>query len=145
MKKILILIFITLPILSFSQSNINEKIVGNHLLSLQWISWDYFGDAKIMSTKEENLYEIDGIQKSKENDDYLKIKGTLTALSDKHLIFNGTIETSVYHINNGKPCIRNGKFNFKVSGQRKYWRLQEMNNPCDGVADYVDIYFTKRK
>ncbi len=144
MKKTLIAILIAIPMASFSQSNLDDKMVGTHLLSLQWISWEYFGDAMITSTDTENVYEIDGTQKSTENSDYLKIKGTLTAMNEKHLVFNGTIETSVDHINGGQPCNREGEFNFKATGQRKYWRLQEMDNPCDGVADYVDIFFGKR-
>lgn len=37
----------------------------------------------------------------------------------------------------------NGHFvmNFTVAGQRRYWRMQEMNNPADNCCDYVDIYF----
>lgn len=144
MKKILIIILFSLPLVSFSQNSIIENISGNHLLSLQWISWEDFGDAIITPTKEIHVYKIDGTQKSKENTDYLKIKGTLTVLNEKHLVFNGTIETSISHINNGQPCVRDGKFNFKVTGQRKYWRLQEMLSPCSDVTDYVDIYFKKR-
>ena len=32
---------------------------------------------------------------------------------------------------------------FAVTKSRPYWRLQDMNNPKDGVVDYVDIYFRK--
>ena len=47
----------------------------------------------------------------------------------------------ISHINGGKPCAREGAMTFKITGKRRYWRLQEMNNPCDGVTDYVDIFF----
>jgi hypothetical protein len=30
---------------------------------------------------------------------------------------------------------------FKITGKRKYWRMQQFDNPCDEAADYVDIYF----
>ena len=30
---------------------------------------------------------------------------------------------------------------FKTKAGRKYWRMQEMDNPCEAVTDYVDIYF----
>ena len=29
---------------------------------------------------------------------------------------------------------------FRVTQNRKYWRLQQME-VCDGLTDYVDIYF----
>jgi hypothetical protein len=37
--------------------------------------------------------------------------------------------------------MRQGDFTFKVTGKRKYWRMQEMDNPCDEATDYVDIYY----
>ena len=134
----------TLSMVAFSQDNFDEKLVGKHLLALQWISWDYFGDANITATDTKNTYKIEGLQKSKDNTDYLKIEGTLTALSEDHLVFNGLIETSVSHLNEGTPCPREGEYHFKARSGRKYWRLQELNNPCDNVADYVDIFFSKK-
>ncbi|WP_109852290.1 hypothetical protein [Aquimarina sp. AU58] len=145
MKKIILILLVFLPLFSFSQNDLDKIMVGNHYLSVQWISWDYFGTAKIEKTDNDNVYTIEGHQNSKENSDFLKIKGTITPRSAKHLVFNGTIETQVDFINNGKPCKREGEFNFKVKGNRKYWRLQEMNNPCSEVTDYVDIYFIQKK
>ncbi|WP_024770989.1 hypothetical protein [Aquimarina macrocephali] len=145
MKKIVLILLVSLSLFSFSQNNLDQTLVGNHYLSVQWISWDYFGTAKIEKSKKTNTYTIEGHQNSKENSDFLKIKGTITPASAKHLIFNGTIETQVDFINNGQPCIREGEFNFKVKGNRKYWRLQEMNNPCSEVTDYIDIYFIQKK
>jgi SpoVK/Ycf46/Vps4 family AAA+-type ATPase len=84
---------------------------------------------------------IKGGQKSKTNSDYLEIDGTLTVISPLHLRFEGEITTCVYHINDGKPVKRKGTYNFTVAGQRRYWRMQETNNPKDGCCDYVDIYF----
>jgi hypothetical protein len=37
--------------------------------------------------------------------------------------------------------MRSGTFHFKATGKRRYWRMQEMDNPCDSVTDYVDVYF----
>jgi hypothetical protein len=42
--------------------------------------------------------------------------------------------------NNGKPCERYGKMLFKITQNRKYWRLQEMQSPCGIETDYVDIF-----
>ena len=53
---------------------LERKVVGRHLLSLQWISWDYFGTCEI--TKLNNgKYKCKGSQYSKENSDYLKLDG----------------------------------------------------------------------
>lgn len=42
--------------------------------------------------------------------------------------------------NNGAPCKRDGTMTFAITGKRKYWRLQEMQSPCDETTDYVDIF-----
>jgi lysozyme len=122
--------------------NYDEILVGRHNFSLQWISWEYFGSAYISKKGGNDLYEIQGEQKSKENDDYIKISGDIKVINSKHLKFNGIITTKVNHLNDGSECIRNGSFDFKVSGERKYWRLQQMGNFCAKVTDYIDIFFT---
>jgi hypothetical protein len=115
------------------------KLLGDHRLSLQWISWDYFGKASVIE-KNGTLF-IKGEQKSREGDDSLKIDGVITSVGAKEFRFRGTIITRVSHINGGAPCRREGEMTFAIKGARRYWRLREMDNPCDGVTDYVDVYF----
>lgn len=116
-----------------------RRLLGKHMFSLQWISWDYFGTANV--TLRNGLYSIKGEQKGRGNTDFVTIVGEIETIKAREFTMNGTITTQVSHINNGEPCVREGTFTFRVTGTRKYWRLQEMQNPCDGVADYVDIYF----
>ena len=40
----------------------------------------------------------------------------------------------------GRRCERNGDFEFRATGKRKYWRLQQME-ACGGLTDYVDVYY----
>ena len=117
-----------------------KNILGKHMCSLQWISWKDFGSVTISQDSDKTIH-VKGGQKSKTNSDYLEIDGTLTVINPLHLRFNGEITTCVYHINDGKPVKRKGTYNFTVAGQRRYWRMQEMNNPKDRCCDYVDIYF----
>ena len=117
-----------------------RNVEGTHLCSLQWISWENFGSVELVS-KGKGALICKGGQKSIENNDYLEIDGILTPVSPIHLIFKGTIVTCVEHINNGKPVVRTGEYNFTVEGARVYWRMQEINNPADGCADYIDIFF----
>jgi hypothetical protein len=122
-----------------NDANAKKMLVGKHKLSLQWISWDYFG---ISTVNEKNgvLY-LKGEQKQRSGKDYLKVDGTITSIGKNEFTFNGTIDMRVSHINNGEPCKREGAMTFAIKGKRKYWRLQEMDNPCNSVTDYVDIYF----
>lgn len=116
-----------------------RKLLGRHLFSLQWISWDYFGRANV--TLRNGVYSIKGEQKGRGNTDFVTITGEIETIKAREFTMNGTITTQVSHINNGEPCVREGTFTFRVTGTRKYWRLQQMENPCDGVTDYVDIFF----
>ena len=75
-------------------------------------------------------------------EDYMiREQAAYIVLNPLHLQFNGQIITCVEHINDGKPVKREGTYNFTVASQRRYWRMQEINNPKDDCCDYVDIYF----
>lgn len=115
-----------------------KKLLGKHMLSLQWISWKKFGNATV--TEKDGVLSLKGQQTGKDGD-FLKVEGKITAVEKDSFKFNGRIETKVSHINKGKACLREGDMSFVIKGKRKYWRLKEMDNPCDGVTDYVDLYF----
>ena len=117
-----------------------SNIEGKHMCSLQWISWKKFGNVMLEKNPDGTL-NCNGGQTSSTTDDYLKLDGVITVVNPLHLKFKGKIITCVSHINNGEPVVRDGEFNFTVAGQRRYWRMQEMNNPKDRCCDYVDIYF----
>lgn len=118
-----------------------KALLGEHLLSLQWISWDYFGTATVVDQK--GVLYLKGSQKGDNNTDYVEVEGVITEINQKNFKFDGTIEMQISHINGGAPCKREGAMTFAVTGKRKYWRLQEMTNPCDQATDYVDIYFRR--
>jgi hypothetical protein len=116
-----------------------SMLLGRHRISLQWISWDYFGAAIV--TQSGGVLSLKGEQKQRGGTDFVKVNGNITEINAKDFKFDGTIITRVSHINGGKPCTREGEMTFKITGTRKYWRLVEMDNPCEGVTDYVDIFF----
>jgi len=116
-----------------------QMLLGKHRLSLQWISWDRIGTATV--TNRAAVYSIKGEQKGRGNGDYVRIEGMIVSIDPKEFVFEGSIVTRVSHINGGEPCTRQGDFTFRITGKRKYWRLMEMDNPCDTATDYVDIYF----
>ena len=124
-----------------NNSSAARMLLGRHKLSLQWVSWNYFGVATVTNSR--GVYSLKGEQKGRgqTKSDFVTIDGTITSIDEKEFAFNGRIVTQVSHINGGKPCGRDGEFTFKITGNRRYWRLQQMDNPCDPVTDYVDIYF----
>lgn len=126
------------------KTEINDKkaasmLLGRHKLSLQWISWDYFGSALV--TNKKGVYRLKGTQKSRENSNFVSVEGVITSIDSREFKFSGKITTQVDHIFGGKPCEREGDFTFRITGKRKYWRMMQINNPCEEVADYVDIFF----
>lgn len=117
------------------------KLLGRHSFSLQWIGWDYLGSATVIERRGGALH-IAGKQKSRKDTDFVTIDGIITEVDQNQFKFDGKIITKVSYINGGKECERTGEMTFKITGKRKYWRLQEMLNPCTNVeTDYVDIYF----
>lgn len=112
---------------------------GKHPITLQWIGWDKPGEAVVVPIGN-GWYQIAGSQANEERS-YLNIQGTIRRISEKELEFNGSIETHTNYNNGGKPCIKTGLQRFTAKGNRKYYRLQNMENCMGGnVVDYVDIY-----
>jgi hypothetical protein len=116
-----------------------RKLVGKHKLNLQWIgydNWSEFGNLKV--TDRQGMMLIRGNQAKGE--DYLQIDGKIIRIDDKQFTFKGRIVTQVSHMNKGDACERDGEMVFKITENRKYWRLQQMQSPCDTATDYVDIF-----
>lgn len=148
MKKLFLAAFLTILGLSFqafgqktvvNSPKAKTMLLGKHKFSLQWISWDYFGTATV--TNKNGVFYLKGEQKSRKDSDYVKIDGKITEINARDFTFDGRVITQISHINGGEPCTREGEMTFKITGSRKYWRLMEMNNPCEAVTDYVDIFF----
>lgn len=114
-----------------------KKLLGKHMFSLQWISWEQFGTAVV--TRGKQGLEIDAKQEL--DGDFVTLKGTIEIIDEKAFNFTGEVVTRVHHINNGIACKRDGTFEFRATGTRKYWRMQQMENPCDPVTDYIDVFF----
>ena len=124
-----------------NDANAKQMLLGKHLLTLQWISWDYFGSATVIDKK--GVLHLKGEQKQRNGSDYVRLDGIITEINAKDFTFDGEIEMQISHINGGAPCKRTGEMIFAITQKRKYWRLQQMDNPCDEAADYVDIYFRR--
>lgn len=120
------------------------RLVGEHLLTLQWIGWGNLDAAgRVAVTDRGGVLAVEGEQSGRDDGagDYVRIAGRIVAATQDGFTFEGTILTRVSHIAGGRECRRDGTYHFRTRTGRKYWRMQEMDNPCDTAADYVDIYF----
>lgn len=113
------------------------RLLGSSGMTLQWISWDKRGTLNVDYTKP--LLRLTGEQTDPNGKGRLELDGVVTEIGPDYFWFSGRILIS------GTPdgdrfCERDGEMTFRVTQNRKYWRLQEME-VCDGLTDYVDIYF----
>ena len=154
MSAVILLVTLTISSLSVKPQNSNSsqvsktqvnsasgrtQLLGKHKFQLHWISWNRWKDfADLTVIERQGKLVIKGRQQK--DGDYLEIDGLASQIEDKQFTFQGSIITRVSHKNNGKPCVRDGTMTFKITGKRRYWRLQEMQSPCDETTDYVDIF-----
>ncbi|MBP1710116.1 MAG: hypothetical protein H6Q49_318 [Deltaproteobacteria bacterium] len=134
------------PVTVFSTGDAEQLVLGNHILTLQWLqNHNGLGKAKIFRKDGKILLEGYQEENYEGNLNFMTINGTIKVISPAELEFEGKIVTRINYINNGIPHERKGKFILKAWGGRKYWRMQKMTQP-DGehtVTDYIDIFFEK--
>lgn len=118
-----------------------KRLQGRHPISLQWISWQDYGSADVIRSSD-GVIRLVGEQRSSAaaNNDYLRIDGRITRITDTGFLFDGVIECRVSYILDGEPYRRTGPQEFFLYGDRGFWRLRDMKNE-EGSVDYVDIYF----
>lgn len=125
------------PLTPAKLAEIEQKLLGTHKFSLQWISWEQFGVATVKRGAQgleiEALQELDG--------NFVRLKGKIDIIDHSAFYLTGEVVTRVEHNNDGEACKREGTFEFRATGTRQYWRMQQTQNPCDSVADYIDIFF----
>lgn len=120
------------------------RLVGDHALTLQWLGWGDLSSAGKLAVEDRgDTLSVTGEQNGEGENagGFLRLSGKIVSASRDGFVFVGDITTKVDHIASGAECKRSGTFTFKTKGARKYWRMQEMTNPCDPVTDYVDVYF----
>ena len=116
-----------------------KKLAAKHALSLQWVETKQKGAIKIWN--DAGYLRLEGEQRDPASGNFVSVTGWITKIEAKQFTMRGRIVTRTSHIAEGKECAREGDFTFLIKGGRKFWRLQEMTNTCDGsgVVDYVDI------
>jgi hypothetical protein len=114
------------------------RLEKNRGLTLQWISWERRGHLAVAETG--GLVRLKGEQREKGGPGRLDVDGVVLAIDRDSFTFRGRI--AMYAApHDRKECIRDGTFVFRITGKRRYWRLQQME-ACAGLTDYVDIYFS---
>lgn len=114
-----------------------ERLRGNSGVTLQWISWDHRG--RLAVTETNGVVHLSGGQIAADGRGELAIDGDVVAIDGDSFTFRG--EISIANTPDlTRNCLRDGVYEFRLTQNRRYWRLQEME-VCDRLTDYVDIYF----
>ena len=114
-----------------------QRLRNNSGMTVQWISWDRRGRVRA-TTRDNGMVWLEGEQRGA-NGALLTLSGAVREIGSNYFTFDGTI-TLRNTPDPGRRCVRNGPMTFRITQNRRYWRLQQME-VCDGLTDYVDIYF----
>ncbi len=115
---------------------------GEHRLTVQWMGWEKAGAAQVKK-EEDGTFTVEGEQRDPKTGDFLTVKGRIVEVGDRRLVFEGEVRLKVSYLCDGAEAVRQGRLVFKRTGKRRYWRMADMQSPCDGHVDYVDLYLRK--
>lgn len=115
-----------------------ERLRNNRGLTLQWIDWNRRGTARV-TIRPDGQWHLTGRQRSSESVGLLMLEGAVTEVGRDHFVFDGKI-TITDTPDVGRMCAADKVWRFAITQRRSYWRLREFEW-CDGLTDYIDIYF----
>lgn len=115
-----------------------ERLRGNSGLTLQWISWDHRGQVNVREVGE--MIYLNGEQRARDGSSAIvSLSGGVSEIGKDYFILQGSL-TIQNTPDEGRDCELAGPMEFRVTQNRKYWRLRKFEW-CDDLTDYVDIYF----
>lgn len=113
-----------------------ERLLTNKGVTLQWLGWNQRGTA--------NARMVNGMvlltaAQAKSGGGRLFMDGAVSEIGSDYFVFTGTIRLADTP-DTGRRCEATRNWRFAVTQSRPYWRLREFEW-CDGLTDYIDIYF----
>jgi hypothetical protein len=111
---------------------------ANSGLTLQWISWDFRGPATVQ-VEADGRWHLTGSQRDPDGGGFVRIDGHVTEVGHDYFVFDGEIVIEDTP-DAGRRCRDDKTWTFGITQNRSYWRLREFEW-CDGLTDYIDIYF----
>ena len=114
-----------------------KRLLAGPGASLQWL--DIYGQLQAEAI---GPYVFLDLQVSSGYEGFT-LRGILTDIDAKGFGFQGSFSTQVSRIAGGQNCQRGlGNYRFVVYPGAPMWRMVQMDNPCDGVVDYLDLHWT---
>ncbi len=119
------------------------RLRGNSGITLQWISFEdppnTVRRGHVTVADRGDAIHINGVHRSRDGGAYVEVDGDIAEIGTDYFILDGTI-TIHDTPDAGRHCVKTGPSRFGVTQNRRYWRLREFEW-CDGLTDYIDIYF----
>lgn len=115
-----------------------RRLLRNKGLTLQWIDWDRARRGSVAVVRGP-LWSLRGSQAQRGGAGRVTLDGTITEIGRGFFTFRGTIRIADTP-DPGRVCAKTKDWHFAVTQNRPYYRLREFEW-CDGLTDYVDIYF----
>jgi hypothetical protein len=114
-----------------------QRLLANKGVTLQWIDWNRRGTATV--TRRAGVWRLRAAQAQAGGPGRLLLDGAVTEIGRDYFVLQGTIRiTDTPDL--GRTCEQTKAWRFGITQNRRYWRLREFEW-CDGLTDYVDIYF----
>lgn len=113
-----------------------DRLIANKGITLQWIDWNTRGTAN--ARWEGESLRLTAAQ-AKSGGGRLFLDGVVEEIGRDHFTFRGTIRIEDTP-DAGRRCEATKRWQFAITQNRPYWRLREFEW-CDGLTDYIDIYF----
>ncbi len=113
-----------------------QRLLANKGVTLQWLGWDQRGS--VDARMDNGVLRLTAAQ-AKGGGGRLMLDGAVREIGSDYFIFTGVIRIEDTP-DTGRRCERSKDWRFAVTQNRPYWRLREFEW-CDGLTDYVDIYF----
>lgn len=116
-----------------------ERLLGSSGMTLQWISWSNSERGLVDFRWANKTLILKSQQRATGGDGRVSVEGRIVLIAKNDFILNGTIIIKDTP-DAGRTCEKTGEWRFAVTQNRKYWRLRQFEW-CDGLTDYIDIYF----
>lgn len=113
-----------------------DRLLANKGVTLHWIDWNTRGTANARWQGETLLLTA---AQAKTGAGRLFLDGAVEEIGRDFFTFRGTIRIEDAP-DAGRRCEATKSWRFAVTQNRPYWRLREFEW-CDGLTDYIDIYF----
>jgi hypothetical protein len=113
-----------------------QRLLAAKGVTLQWIDWNTRGSVRVVRGP---VWRLTATQAQARGPGRLYVDGTVVEIGAGYFVLRGTVRmTDTPDL--GRRCEATKDWHFAVTQNRPYYRLREFEW-CDGLTDYIDIYF----